>query len=424
MNSNLLHVEIVQKRNSIAKKSFIVDAVKGFLSNYSSITPGVTIHNHEFEENPNLLEHVECISFCDTEQDSEVVGSEANFVYHVYTLDTFGVETDTMTDTASGEELSAADVWALPAEEFHGLWESLVFDSELKEDLLKFVETAFEFADLRVDPNVISWNRVVLLHGPPGTGKTSLCRALAQKLAIRLGDRFPRARLLEINAHGLFSKWFSESGKLVAKLFDRIREIVDDPKMLACVLVDEVESLAHARRAALAGLEPSDSIRAVNAILTQLDRLKRYPNALVLTTSNVTGAIDVAFVDRADIKRHVGPPSERAAYEILRGCCAELMARGVVAPREQLFALRVLEAARFADTEGSRASLRLWAAARAAATHSISGRALRRLPFLARALYSGARPPLLQFIEALHAALTSHLADASDLEKNDLPVET
>ena len=36
----------------------------------------------------------------------------------------------------------------------------------------------------------------------------------------------------------------------------------------------------------------------VNALLTQLDQIKRAPNVLILTTSNITGAIDGAFVDR------------------------------------------------------------------------------------------------------------------------------
>ncbi len=38
----------------------------------------------------------------------------------------------------------------------------------------------------------------------------------------------------------------------------------------------------------MSGSEPSDAIRAVNALLTQLDALRRHPNALVLTTSNIT----------------------------------------------------------------------------------------------------------------------------------------
>lgn len=47
------------------------------------------------------------------------------------------------------------------------------------------------------------------------------------------------------------------------------------------------------------------------AICVQLDALKAYPNVLVLTTSNITEAIDLAFVDRADIKAYVGPPGEQ-----------------------------------------------------------------------------------------------------------------
>ena len=60
----------------------------------------------------------------------------------------------------------------------------------------------------------------------------------------------------------------------------------------------QVESLTAARQSALSGSEPSDAIRVVNALLTQLDQIKRHSNVIILTTSNITGAIDLAFVDR------------------------------------------------------------------------------------------------------------------------------
>ncbi|XP_045771309.1 pachytene checkpoint protein 2 homolog [Maniola jurtina] len=417
-----LHVEIVQKRSSRASKDFIKETVHCHLANFASITPGATL-SRELEDAGSLKEHVQSISFCDAEHESEVAPSDCEFVYHVFRLDTFGAETDTLTDAASGEELAAATVWALPNEEFHGLWESLVYDTRLKADTLRFAEAAFSFAERGVDPNVVGVNRVVLLHGPTGTGKTSLCRALAQKLAVRLSERFPRARLLEIDAHSLFSKWFSESGKLVARLFARVAELAEDPRLLAVVLVDEVESLAAARQAALRGLEPSDAVRAVNAVLTALDRLRRLPNALLLATSNVTGAIDVAFVDRADVKRLVGPPSARAAYAVLRSCCAELATRGVLAGCTAPLPLRELESVRFRETEGTAQSLRLWRVAREAAAEQLSGRALRRLPFLACALHVAprTRPTLPQFLDALHTALLQHAADAAAMRDADDP---
>lgn len=53
--------------------------------------------------------------------------------------------------------------------------------------------------------------------------------------------------LVEINSHSLFSKWFSESGKLVMKLFAQIREIVEHQQSLVCILIDEIESIAFER---------------------------------------------------------------------------------------------------------------------------------------------------------------------------------
>lgn len=90
--------------------------------------------------------------------------------------------------------------------------------------------------------------------------------------------------------------------------------------LLIFQFLDEVESLAAARQAAISGSEPSDSIRVkflffhvpiyremlipipsscnlqvVNALLTQMDKLKSWPNVIILTTSNITTAIGIKF---------------------------------------------------------------------------------------------------------------------------------
>jgi len=109
------------------------------------------------------------------------------------------------------------------------------------------------------------------------------------------------------------------------KVFEEINILVANKKALICILLDEVESLAHARQFCDNGTEPSDSIRVVNALLTQLDQIKRHPNVLILTTSNMTEAIDIAFIDRADIKQYLGYPSETAIYNIYYSCLKELM---------------------------------------------------------------------------------------------------
>lgn len=59
------------------------------------------------------------------------------------------------------------------------------------------------------------------------------------------------------------------------KLFQKIREYVQLGDQLVFVLIDEVESLAHTRNVSMSGNEPSDAIRVVNALLTQIDIIKK-----------------------------------------------------------------------------------------------------------------------------------------------------
>ena len=77
----------------------------------------------------------------------------------------------------------------------------------------------------------------VLMVGPPGTGKTSICKALAHKVSIRMSDKYDEFQFVEINSHSLFSRWFSESGKLVQKMFDQLLELLEEPKTFLFVLV-------------------------------------------------------------------------------------------------------------------------------------------------------------------------------------------
>lgn len=97
--------------------------------------------------------------------------------------------------------------------------------------------------------------------------------------------------MVEINASSLFSRYFSESSKLVASLFEQIGDMTEDEESFICVLIDEVESLTASRKTTM-GSEPTDSLRVVNVLLTQLDNLKKRPNVLVLTTSNLLEASD------------------------------------------------------------------------------------------------------------------------------------
>lgn len=354
------------------------------------------------------------------------------------------------------EEMEAAECLMLPHSTLHGLWDSLILPRPIKCDLLEYTATALLFSEKSVSHHIITWNRVVLLHGPPGTGKTSLCRALAQKLSMRLIQRrFPAgAMLLEIHSHSLFSKWFSESGKMVSKLFAHISELVEDKDLLLFVLIDEVESLAAER--SNSGNEPGDAIRTVNAMLTGLDKLSKCENVMILTTTNLTGAVDLAFVDRADIKQYIGLPPVEGRFEILRSCILELIRVGIItappnndkagsnrvaAYREVLSSLHRRQYTNTSDNSGDTSMAEDHASSEngpsqkvnnssyldagkilllcAQKSEGLSGRTLRKLPFQSHALFVRSKSaPLCTFLQGLLNGIDREHASRENLKAN------
>ncbi|KAL2634595.1 hypothetical protein R1flu_006074 [Riccia fluitans] len=421
----IIAVEVCLKPRTTVRHDEIKSAVERMLDKRSLAYEDGPVSFSQGDE-PFLFEHVESIIISGA--DEQTTGNGVLLFWQV----TLQVHVYQLNEGGPAEELEGNDTipsfheWMLPAREFHGLWESLIYESALKQHLVRYAATALLFSEKGVNSHLISWNRVVLLHGPPGTGKTSLCKALAHQLSIRFRDRYKSAALVEVNAHSLFSKWFSESGKLVTKLFQRIEEFVEDGSTLVFVLIDEVESLTAARQAAFSGSEPSDSIRVVNALLTQLDRLKLRPNVVVLTTSNITAAIDLAFVDRADIKAYVGFPSLRARYEILRSCVRELQRVGIVSTKEpgafgtggELLSYKSLSSRMSESTEDGRILLSMYISkcllSVAEMCEGFSGRALRKIPFLAHA----ASTPLVSSAVDLAAHMQDTVVDPSDIAQD------
>lgn len=378
---------------------------------------------NEWNHDPLLEKHVERIRVADCEEREEEADPSIDpfdfiiYAYHTASQDDIeelmANEAEGAGEESSQDDTMAATVLELPNASLDGSWEMLFYENQMKEKLLRYIYTTLIYSDAKVDTNIISWNRLLLLHGPPGTGKTSLCRALAHKLSIRLADRYSYGKLIEVNSHSLFSKWFSESGKLVQKMFSMIQEMASDPDAFIVVLIDEVESLTASRASASSGTEPSDAIRVVNALLTQLDKLKQRSNVLVVTTSNLSENIDSAFVDRADIKQYIGPPTAQAIYSIFRSCFVELVRVKLIDIGKNELPCDFHHDAK----EGEKGSIEKELAYLSDQAAGMSGRTLRRLPIIAHTKLFNIRTKITpaQWTKAMGKAIFHNQGEASSM---------
>jgi pachytene checkpoint protein 2 len=218
-----------------------------------------------------------------------------------------------------------AGLHTLPADHHEGPWDSVFVPGDLKDRILRHsvlvLRHGRRLAQLAGPPHGL-----VLLSGPPGTGKTTLAQGLAQKAALAVSD-VGATTFVELDPHAFPSDMLGESQRAVATLFhDTLPELAARRPHLI-VFIDEVESFAVRRGTASFETNPVDVHRATDAVLAGVDALRKScPRTVVVTTTNFPEAVDDAFVSRADLIAHLALPDERTVRHIVEHSLAEIIA--------------------------------------------------------------------------------------------------
>ncbi|KAJ5644227.1 uncharacterized protein N7484_006734 [Penicillium longicatenatum] len=199
---------------------------------------------------------------------------------------------------------SKADVqWRKMSEENGRMLESLALDKSMKQDIVSDMELFLSkdvIASYR--RRGVPYRRSYLLHGAPGTGKTSLCRALAAKFGLSIYT----INLATVDSYGL------------QELF---RTLPSAPER-CLVLLEDIDSAGIKRQVStvdVGTMEPTSHQRGVTlgTVLNVLDGIGTKEGHLFVATTNVIAELDPALTrpGRMDRKFEFGNPDASTITE-------------------------------------------------------------------------------------------------------------
>ena len=157
-------------------------------------------------------------------------------------------------------------------------WNDIGGLDEVKRELQEAVEWPLRYPDLytQLDHNM---PKGILMHGPSGTGKTMLAKAVATE---------SEANFISVKGPELLSKWIGESERGVREIFRRARQAAP-----CVVFFDEVDSIAPIR-----GMEGvnAGTERMVSQLLTEMDGIQELSGVVIIAATNRLDMIDTALL--------------------------------------------------------------------------------------------------------------------------------
>jgi pachytene checkpoint protein 2 len=214
-------------------------------------------------------------------------------------------------------------IHVLPADHHDGPWDHILVPPGTKERLLN--QTLLRLRHGRALATLPGLpHGLIVLAGPPGTGKTTLARGLAQSAARALAP-LGSTTYVEIDPHAFPSEMLGESQRNITRLMTDTLPELAARRPHTVVLIDEVESFAVRRSTASFGSNPVDVHRATDAVLAGIDFLaEAHPRIVFVATTNFPEAVDEAFLSRSDLVLTLGLPDEVTIAAILQRSLAEL----------------------------------------------------------------------------------------------------
>jgi len=144
----------------------------------------------------------------------------------------------------------------------------------------------------------------ILLHGPPGTGKTQIARTMAKAAGFAFYAASPS---------DMRSKWVGESAKMIHELYEEARRNAP-----AVVFIDEIDAVAGTRGAAHDGAG-QEANHAVNQLLQEIDGLvKSEEPVFTIGATNLIDNLDEAVKSRLSYQILIDLPDESAREKMWR----------------------------------------------------------------------------------------------------------